>query len=210
MEFHEKLQLLRKRKGWTQEQLADRLFVSRAAVSKWESGRGYPNLKSLQDLSGLFSVSVDELLSEEELAERAEPTYQSRWPHRYSLVLGTLDLLTLSLLFLPLFGQQEGAQFRAVSLLAHTGLSRGVRMLAVGMLLLFGGMGLLQLGAVWSRREAWLPVLRVSSVGIHILAALMFVLSRQPYVTVCLFVLLLGKLGRLLSENQSKPRKKDL
>ena len=50
MEFCEKLQLLRKQNGLTQEQLAGRLFVSRTAVSKWESGRGYPNLESLKDI----------------------------------------------------------------------------------------------------------------------------------------------------------------
>ena len=47
MEFHEKLQELRRQKGITQEELAQALYVSRAAVSKWESGRGYPNIDSL-------------------------------------------------------------------------------------------------------------------------------------------------------------------
>lgn len=41
MEFHEKLQKLRSDEGLTQEELAEKLFVSRTAVSKWESGRGY-------------------------------------------------------------------------------------------------------------------------------------------------------------------------
>ena len=50
MEFNEKLQELRKKKGLTQEELADILFVSRTAVSKWESGRGYPNIESLRDI----------------------------------------------------------------------------------------------------------------------------------------------------------------
>ena len=58
MEFHEKLQHLRRRSGLTQEQLAERLFVSRTAVSKWESGRGYPNLESLKDISAHCGVSV--------------------------------------------------------------------------------------------------------------------------------------------------------
>ena len=47
MEFNEKLQELRKGKGLTQEELAQAIFVSRTAVSKWESGRGYPNIDSL-------------------------------------------------------------------------------------------------------------------------------------------------------------------
>ena len=44
MEFNEKLQELRKQRGLTQEELAERLYVSRTAISKWESGRGYPNI----------------------------------------------------------------------------------------------------------------------------------------------------------------------
>ena len=51
MEFHEKLQALRKRKGITQEELASALYVSRTAISKWESGRGFPNIDSLKSLA---------------------------------------------------------------------------------------------------------------------------------------------------------------
>ena len=51
MEFHEKLQELRKDRGLTQEELAEALFVSRTAISKWESGRGYPNIESLKEIS---------------------------------------------------------------------------------------------------------------------------------------------------------------
>ena len=72
MEFNEKLQELRKQKGLTQEELAERLFVSRTAVSKWESGRGYPNIDSLKAIAGFFSVTVDQLLSSEELLTAAE------------------------------------------------------------------------------------------------------------------------------------------
>lgn len=55
MEFHEKLQELRKQRGMTQEELATALYVSRTAVSKWESGRGYPSIDSLKAIS-VFSV----------------------------------------------------------------------------------------------------------------------------------------------------------
>jgi len=67
MEFGEKLLELRNSKGITQEELAEALFVSRAAISKWESGRGYPSIDSLKEISRFFSVSIDELLSSEKL-----------------------------------------------------------------------------------------------------------------------------------------------
>ena len=48
MEFHEKLRQLRLQKGLTQEALAQSLFVSRTAISKWESGRGCPSIDSIK------------------------------------------------------------------------------------------------------------------------------------------------------------------
>ena len=72
MEFNEKLQQLRKQNNMTQEQLAEKLYVSRAAVSKWESGKGYPNIESLKAISKLFSVSIDDLMSGNELLTLAE------------------------------------------------------------------------------------------------------------------------------------------
>ena len=72
MELGEKLQELRKRKGLTQEELAEALYVSRTAISKWESGRGYPSIDSLKQISGYFSVSIDDLLSGEKLLSLAE------------------------------------------------------------------------------------------------------------------------------------------
>ena len=65
MEFHEKLQELRKKRGLTQEELAEALYVSRTAISKWESGRGYPSIDSLKEISNFFTVSIDDLLSTE-------------------------------------------------------------------------------------------------------------------------------------------------
>ena len=72
MEFSEKLQTLRKQKELTQEELAQALFVSRTAISKWESGKGYPSIDSLKEISKYFSVTIDELLSSEELITAAQ------------------------------------------------------------------------------------------------------------------------------------------
>lgn len=65
MNFKEKLQKIRKEKGYSQEQLADMIGVSRQAVSKWESGLSYPETEKLIELSKLFSLSLDELLKDE-------------------------------------------------------------------------------------------------------------------------------------------------
>ena len=62
MEFNEKLQELRKKKGLTQEELADKLYVSRTAVSKWESGQCCPDIALLPALADFFEVSIDELM----------------------------------------------------------------------------------------------------------------------------------------------------
>ena len=82
MEFNQKLQELRKQKGLTQEELAKELFVSRTAISKWESGRGYPNIESLKLIAKFFSVTVDELLSSNEaltLAEESQKETEKRY-----------------------------------------------------------------------------------------------------------------------------------
>ena len=71
MKLCEKLYELRRAAGLSQEELAERLNVSRQAVSKWENGAAQPELSKLVELSRLYGVSVDELLSLEE-AEKAE------------------------------------------------------------------------------------------------------------------------------------------
>ena len=65
MIFSEKLQILRKNKGYTQEALAAKLGVSRQAVAKWESGQIYPDISNLIQISDLMSVSVDYLVKDQ-------------------------------------------------------------------------------------------------------------------------------------------------
>lgn len=68
MIFSEKLKLLRKNKGFTQEELAERLHVSRIAVAKWEAGQTYPDITNLIQISNMMNVSVDYLVKEQECA----------------------------------------------------------------------------------------------------------------------------------------------
>lgn len=70
MTLSEKILMLRKQRGWSQEELAERLGVSRQSVSKWESGNSLPDLNRILDLSRLFEVTTDFLLKDEEPGER--------------------------------------------------------------------------------------------------------------------------------------------
>ena len=103
MEFNEKLQQLRKQTNLTQEQLAEKLFVSRTAISKWESGKGYPNIESLKSISQVFSVSIDELLSGEELICLAEEENSTNLQRLFKRLYAMLDLFAIAFIFLPLF-----------------------------------------------------------------------------------------------------------
>ena len=120
MELGEKLQQLRKQKNYTQEELAELLFVSRTAISKWESGRGYPSIDSLKAISGVFSVSIDDLLSGEELISLAQTEQREKAAAMRDLVFGILDCMAALLFFLPLFGQPEGDTVKIVPLLSFT------------------------------------------------------------------------------------------
>ena len=198
MEFHEKLQQLRRQHSMTQEQLAQQLFVSRTAVSKWESGRGYPNLESLKSISGLFSVSIDELLSNDELIDLAETENRSGIERMICLVFGVLDLITAGLLFLPLVGVQDGDVIRAVTLLEQGGVTGFLRGVYVAALILVSVFGALELWLYVTEHDRGLRLCKPCSVVLYAGAILLFALSRQPYLTAFLFLLFMVKVALLI------------
>ena len=120
MEFNEKLQQLRTGKNLTQEQLAEQLYVSRTAISKWESGKGYPNIESLKCISKFFSVTIDELLSGEELITLAETENRSNLKKIYSFIYGILDMMAVTFILLPLYGNLVDGYTNSVNLLSFT------------------------------------------------------------------------------------------
>ena len=65
MTFAEKLKSLRRQSGMSQEKLAEKLGVSRQAITKWETDGGIPDIENIMAISGLFNISIDELLSNE-------------------------------------------------------------------------------------------------------------------------------------------------
>lgn len=189
MEFCDKLQEMRKQKGLTQEELAKELYVSRAAVSKWESGRGYPNIDSLKAIAKVFSVTVDDLLSGNELLNVAE---ESQKEHR-DTVFGLLDLCGILLLFLPFFAQNAHGGIQEVSLLNLTGMWLYLRIAfwiaTVGMILV----GVLTLALQNWKNAFWTRCKNDLSVILNAVAVLLFIISQQPYAASFLFVFLIIK-----------------
>ena len=197
MEFHEKLQELRKQKGMTQEELAQELFVSRTAVSKWESGRGYPNIDSLKAIAKLFSVSIDELLSGEELLVVAEEDHKQKQTHLWDLVFGLLDISVCLLLFLPFFGQKIDGVVQAVSLLSLSAVAPYLRFVYFDFVCSAVVMGVLTLALQNWQNPFWVNNKRKLSLVLSILGVLLFMVSRQPNANVYIFVFLLIKLFSL-------------
>ncbi len=70
MTFGQKLKKLRTDCNITQEELADALFVTRTAISKWETDKGYPSIDSLKAISDYFKISIDELISDADVKNK--------------------------------------------------------------------------------------------------------------------------------------------
>ena len=200
MEFNEKLQELRKQKGLTQEELAAVLYVSRTAISKWESGRGLPNIESLKAISGYFSITLDDLLSGDELLTIAETDRNEREAHSRDLVFGLLDCCVMLLFFLPLFGQDTGESVRAVSLLALGGRGSWLRFGYFAATITTAAVGVLTLALQNMSCPLWRNSKTRLSLGLGIFTVLLFALSRQPYATVLVFGFLCIKVLLLLKK----------
>ena len=198
MEFHEKLQELRKRKGLTQEVLAEHLYVSRTAISKWESGRGFPNIESLKAIAKFFSVSLDELLSGETLLAIAEEDHREKGRVFRDLLFGLLDCAMALLLFLPFFGQETQGGVQSVCLLAASGIAAYLKAVYTVFVLAAVLLGVVILALQNCRKSFWLRSKSLLSLGLSAAGVCLFVIGRQPYAAVFTFAFLMLKVFALL------------
>jgi len=103
MVFGEKLKSVRKTKGWSQEELAEKLFVSRQSVSKWENGQNYPSIEVIIKLSDLFEVSIDELLrTDEDLKEKVIKDSKQLAHPKLKFLFDVVFLLGVTLLIIKI------------------------------------------------------------------------------------------------------------
>ena len=193
MEFNEKLQQLRKDKGLTQEELAEALFVSRTAVSKWESGRGYPNIESLKDISVFFSVSIDDLLSGEKLLSIAEKENKSNIRNVCDLLFAVTDLFSLLLVILPLYPNVIDGYVYSVNLMNYNGNSPWIKAIYWLLIILLFLMGVVKMVLLKLNYGKVQKLFTDISAALNIMAVIFLAVSRQSYAVIAVFLLLTAK-----------------
>ena len=198
MEFNEKLQELRKQKGLTQTELSEILFVSRTAISKWESGRGYPNIDSLKAIAKFFGVTIDELLSGDELLTIAEADTRQKESCLRDLVFALVDCSLAMFFFLPFFGQRNNANIQAVSMLSLTEIAPYLRLAYFAVVIGIIGFGILTLALQNCQDAFWVKHKYPISFLLNALGVLLFTISLQPYAATYLFLMLVIKAVLLL------------
>jgi len=198
MEFHEKLQKLRKNRGLTQEELAEALYVSRTAVSKWESGRGYPSIDSLKEISNYFSVSIDDLLSGEKLLKIAEKENKSNIRAICDLLFGMVDVCSFMLILLPLYPNTVNGFVYSVNLLTYaetTSFNRVIYWVLFVSLIMVGAVKILLTKLEIEKSHKMMTGL---SMLLNILVVLFLAMAREAYAIMLAFMLLLIKVVLLL------------
>lgn len=101
MEFSSKIREVRKKENLTQEEFAEKIFVSRNAVAKWETNRGYPDIQNLITISDVFEISLDELIKKDKNVKNkiiAESS-SKKWHLLVIIYLITIILYILYFLF---------------------------------------------------------------------------------------------------------------
>ena len=200
MEFSEKLQELRKSRSMTQEELAEALFVSRTAISRWESGRGYPSIDSLKEISRYFSVTIDELICSDEMITVAENDKKEFVNKYVSLICNALDILLAILLFIPAFGNGTGSS-ETVSLFGLTGISPWVKIVFIVIISITILNGICGVIIAHFSKPVWNRHRLVTGIVLSILAVIVFMATRQPYAGIVCFAFLVIK-GFLIAKTK--------
>lgn len=193
MEFNEKLQELRKSRGLTQEELAEALFVSRTAISKWESGRGYPSIDSLKEISKYFSVTIDELMTGEKLISIAEKENKSNIQKMCNLLTGIVDLFSFILIVLPLYPNPINGCIYSVNLFDYTETTSFNRLLYWIMFLALVLVGAVKIIITQFELNKGQKIVTAFSIVLSILAVLFLAMTREAYAVTIAFFLFVVK-----------------
>ena len=188
MELSKKIQKLRKERGLTQEEFAEQLFVSRTAVSKWETGRGAPSMASLQMIASLCNVTLDELLRVDEIITVVEQETKEHMDRFAFSLDGMFGVIAGIIPLLPLYKMKTADLFIGMPLYRLAGWQAALYWLFPITMAIFG---IMQLAI--TKREGNRLKRNICLISLTWNAAAVFVLilCNQPYPAVIFFTLLL-------------------
>lgn len=190
MDLNEKIQKLRKQNKLTQVQLAEKLFVSRTAVSKWESGRGYPSIDILKQISNVFNISLDNLLSNDQILELASIDKRNNMKKIYNCSFGILDILIIIFVILPLYGKTVDNYIYSVSLLSTNNLLGYIKAIYFISFLTIFGLGIIEIFICNIDKEKTQKVISFISLIFHFILVCFVVVTNEPYVCSLLLIIL--------------------
>ena len=193
MEFGNKIQKLRKQNNWTQDELAKKLYVSRTAISKWESGKGYPSIDLLKDIAKLFNKTIDELLSGEEIIDIAKNENKSNIWKLDNLIYGLLDVISILFIFLPLYPRKTEDFIYSTNLMSTNDIGNTIKILYIVILSVLSLIGIIEIIMKFFDYKKLQRIVNVISFVVQIISILLFAMTRQAYLTVIMFIILMIK-----------------
>jgi len=202
MELNEKLQELRKSRDLTQEELAELLFVSRTAVSKWETGKGYPSIDSLREISRYFSVSIDDLLSADKLISIAERENKSNIRNICDIIIGIADIFALLLIAMPLYPKTVNSIVYSVNLFSYAETSDLNLTVYWFMFLSLIAAGAAKLVMVYLKKISVQKTITIWSSLINILTVILLAVAGETYAVVISFLILMIKIIMIFEVNK--------
>lgn len=192
MEFKDKLSELRKSHDLTQEELANILMISRTAISKWESGRGYPSIESLKQLAKYFDVSIDDLLSSDKVIDIAINENKHNIIKVCNMLMALMDIMAIGLIILPFYAHTVEGYIYSVNLLAYQETTK--LNITIYWLLFLAEIAIGIIKLVFNYLNKHEEYLNYCSLAINIILVLFLSLATEPYANAYAFILLIVKI----------------
>lgn len=195
MEVNKKIQKLRKENNLTQDQLAERLVVSKIYVARIENGKILPSVKDIKNIARILDVNVSDLTSFDDLIFIAESDNYNKLDRKTTLFFAILDILSISFIFMPFYVKNNNA----MTLIELKPLSSLLYIAYLVLLIVSFIVGVLEIIFSANNKKNKLKNVKLISVVVYTLSILIFALSKQSYITAFLFLFLMIKILFLLN-----------
>ena len=173
-------------------------------MSKWESGKGYPNIDSLKDIAKLFDKTIDELLSSEEIIDIAKKENTSNIKRTNNLIYGLLDIISILFIFLPLYAHKTEDFIYSVSLMSTNDIGNSIKISYIVILSILSVIGIIELMLQFIDNKKIQRIVNIISLIIESFSVLFFAISRQTYLTAIIFIILIIKIIVIIKNISNK------